>query len=353
MRHIRLSREADAIVVAPASADIIAKMAGGHASDLASTALLASDKPALLAPAMNHRMWHNAATQRNIAFLKEQGHQLIGPDDGAMACGEYGIGRMAEPADILEALIASLGALPAPSEPILLTGTKPLAGRKALVTSGPTYEAIDSVRFLGNRSSGRQGHAIASALKAAGADVTLISGPVDIEDPAGITCHHVESALEMHTAALNALPVDIAVCAAAVSDWKAEKPSDKKIKKSGKPPKIALAENPDILKDIATHKNRPHLVIGFAAETDNLDKNAQAKLKTKKCDWILANDVSGIGAGGQKVFGSTENHIHFYTSETKEDWGRQSKADIAAKLVRHIKQYFDHDTAKHNANAAE
>lgn len=330
MGHIRLSREADLIAVAPASADLIAKMANGFANDLASTVLLASDKPILIAPAMNPQMWNHPATQANIATLRARGVRQAGPNAGDMACGETGWGRMSEPAEILEAIQACLGA-------------KPLAGLKALVTSGPTFEAIDPVRFIGNRSSGKQGHAIAAALQEAGALVTLVTGPVALPDPAGVKTIHVESAAQMLEACEHALPAELAVFAAAVSDWQAAKPQTKKMKKSGAqaPPEIALSENPDILRTIAGLKRgRPTLVIGFAAETDDLEKNAKAKLKSKGCDWIVANAVGPDAQGHEKAFGADENQVTLVTRSAIENWPRASKRAVAAKLAERIAQEF-------------
>lgn len=337
MGHIRLSREADVILIAPASADIMAKMAHGMANDLATTTLLASDKPILIAPAMNHKMWDNPATQENLTTLKERGVSIIGPDEGDMACGEFGMGRMSEPETILEALKDFFF-------------ERPLKGLKAVVTSGPTYEPIDPVRFLGNRSSGKQGHAIAQALSNAGADVTLISGPVNIPNPVGVKTIHVQTAQEMLEASEAALPAQIAICAAAVSDWKAKNTSDQKIKKRDdkSPPTLNLTENPDILKTLSSHANRPELVIGFAAETNDLEKNAKAKLQSKKCDWILANDVSG-----EKVFGKDTNHIHLITSENIDDWGVMPKAKIAEMLVKKVIEYYEQHDREFTADAAE
>ena len=318
MGHIRLSREADVIIIAPASANLIAQIAHGRADDLASTALLASDKPALIAPAMNVRMWENPATQANIEKLKEYGHTIIGPTEGDMACGEYGMGRMLEPEEIFEA-IGGAG------------GKKQLAGKTALVTSGPTYEAIDPVRFIGNRSSGKQGHAIATALKQAGADVTLVTGPVNVPDPAGVKTIHIQTAAEMLKACEDTLPADIAVCAAAVSDW-APKQHEQKIKKRGdsSAPNIELSENPDILKTISNHKNRPEIVIGFAAETENLEENGQAKLAKKGCDIILANLVAQDGA---EVFGTDQNQVSCITASAVDNWPPMTKSAIAKKLT--------------------
>lgn len=324
MGHIRLSREADLIVVAPASANIIAQMAWGLAEDLASTALLAANKPILLAPAMNHKMWDNAATRENLAKLKSRGVLTIGPTEGDMACGEYGMGRMAEPEDILTAIRSFFFELP-------------LKGHSALVTSGPTFEPIDPVRFIGNRSSGKQGHAIAAALAAAGANVTLVTGPVSLKDPLGVKTFHVETADQMLRACEDSLPVDIAICAAAVSDWTPTEPQNHKIKKreNKSAPHLALKENPDILKTLSNHKKRPKLVIGFAAETESLLENARAKLAAKGCDMLLANDV----AEG-KIFGADENHVYLVTRKTAQEWPRSSKNDIARRLVETITDHI-------------
>lgn len=329
MGHIRLTRDADVIVIAPASANLLAQMANGLAQDLASTTLLASDKPAIIAPAMNVRMWENPATQANTEKLKEYGHTIIGPSEGDMACGEYGMGRMLEPEEIFEAITGAEAT----------TGKKPLAGKTAIVTSGPTYEAIDPVRFIGNRSSGKQGHAIATALKQAGADVTLVTGPVSIPDPAGVKTIHIETAQEMLKACEQSLPADIAVCAAAVSDW-APKQHDQKIKKRGdaSPPDIELNENPDILKTIANHKNRPEIVVGFAAETENLEENAKAKLSRKGCDMILANLVAQEDS---EVFGQADGHVYLVTPSSIEDWQPMSKSAIAKKLAETIINALD------------
>lgn len=322
MGHIRLSREADLIVVAPASANMIAKMAQGLADDLASTTLLAADKPVMIAPAMNHMMWQHPATQGNIDTLRARGVHIIGPVAGDMACGEYGPGRLSEPEDIMAAITAFFAA------------AQPLAGMRAVVTSGPTYEPLDPVRFIGNRSSGKQGHAIAAALAAAGAQVTLVSGPVALPDPAGVDVVRVETATDMLAATLAALPADIAVCAAAVSDWSAATIHRQKIKKSGgnTPPDIKLKENPDILAAVArAGRNRPRLVIGFAAETENLLAAAQAKRNAKGCDWIVANDVAA-----ENIFGADENHVVLITQDGAEEWPRASKQHIAQKLVAAI-----------------
>ena len=324
MGHIRLSREADLVVVAPATADLMAKMAAGLADDLASTLLLASDKPVLLAPAMNQQMWGHAATRRNLVTLLADGIAVVGPNPGDMACGETGAGRMAEPHEILAAIEARL-------QP----PARPLAGVRAVVTSGPTREPLDPVRFLSNHSSGRQGHAIARALAEAGAEVTLVSGPVAEPDPLGVRTEHVETARQMLAAVEAALPVEVAVCAAAVADWRPAGLSGGKIKKreGAAPPAIALVENPDILRTLAHHPRRPRLVIGFAAETGDLEALARAKLARKGCDWILANDVS-TGTG---VFGGACNRILLLTgSGPAEDWPELDKLAVARRLVERI-----------------
>jgi phosphopantothenoylcysteine decarboxylase/phosphopantothenate--cysteine ligase len=326
--HIRLSREADLVVVAPATADIIAKMAHGLADDLASTALLATDRPVLIAPAMNPAMWEHPATQRSIAQVQADGVRLVGPNPGDMACGESGVGRMAEPDQIVEAI-----------EQILAAAAGPLRGMRALVTSGPTVEAIDPVRFIANRSSGKQGHAIAAALIGAGAEVVLVSGPVHEPDPAGASVVRVESAREMLAACEAALPVDIAVCAAAVADWRVAESSRDKIKKrpDGVPPTLTLAENPDILKTLSHAAVRPRLVVGFAAETGNVVANGRRKLATKGCDWIVANDVSRE----QATFGSVYNTVQLIRSDADvETWPKLAKAQVASRLVARIADHF-------------
>ena len=322
MGHIQLSRDADVILVAPASADVLAKMAGGLATDLATTALLATDKPVMVAPAMNVRMWEHAATQANIETLKSRGVTVIGPDEGDMACGEFGPGRMSEPLDIAQALID------------FFHGGRPLAGKHALVTSGPTHEPIDPVRYIANRSSGKQGHAIAAALAALGARVTLVTGPVTLKDPVGVATVHVETARDMLAACAEALPADIAVCAAAVADWRTADAAPEKMKKDGKGlPALALAENPDILATLAAPgKSRPALVVGFAAETENVVGHAQAKLARKGCDWICANDVSPETG----TFGGDMNRVHLVTGAGVEDWPALSKAQVGEKLARRI-----------------
>jgi phosphopantothenoylcysteine decarboxylase / phosphopantothenate---cysteine ligase len=321
--HIRLSREADLVVVAPATADLIAKMAHGLADDLASTTLLATDKPVLIAPAMNPQMWAHAATQRNVATLAGDGIRMVGPNPGDMACGETGPGRMAEP----EEIIAAIEAMLQPAE-------RPLAGIRALVTSGPTHEAIDPVRFIANRSSGKQGHAIAAALAVAGADVTLVSGPVHEPDPPGVRVVRVESALQMLEACQAARPIDVVVCAAAVADWRVAEPSSRKVKRQAGAPTLALRENPDILKTLsAAGPTRPRLVIGFAAETDDVLGNARRKLATKGCDWIVANDVSAE----QEVFGGVNNTVQLIRSDADpERWPKLAKSEVASRLVARI-----------------
>ena len=326
--HIRLSREADLVVVAPATADLIAKMAHGLADDLASTALLATDKPVLIAPAMNPAMWAHPATQRSIGQVRADGVRMVGPNPGDMACGETGLGRMAEPEQILAAI-----------EDLLAAEAGPLIGVRALVTSGPTIEAIDPVRFIANRSSGKQGHAIAAALVRAGAEVTLVTGPVHEPDPPGAAVVRVESAREMLEACEAALPVDVAVCAAAVADWRVAEASREKLKKQRgqAPPKLVLAENPDILKTLSHAAERPRLVIGFAAETEDLSGNARRKLAAKGCDWIVANDVSRE----QGTFGGVDNSVQLIRSDAEpETWPKLTKVEVAARLVARIAAHF-------------
>ena len=321
MGHIRLARDADLIVIAPASANIIARIAHGMTDDLATTAVLATGAPILIAPAMNPFMWANPATQANVKILHARGMAFVGPDSGDMACGEDGAGRLSEPMVILSAAEK------------MLPGEGQLAGKHILVTSGPTHEPIDGVRYIANRSSGKQGHAIAGALARHGARVTLVSGPVTTPPPYGVQVVAVETAKDMLTASLAAMPSDIAICAAAVADWCVDAVDDQKIKKSdGQPPALNLTENPDILATISGHNQRPSLVIGFAAETQNVIPYAQEKLKRKGCDWMLANDV-----GGEKsVFGADDNHIHFVTSLGATTWPRMSKHDVAETLCQHI-----------------
>lgn len=327
MGHIELSRWADLVVVAPATADLMAKMAHGHANDLASTALMATDKPVLIAPAMNVRMWTHAATQRNLATLLADGIHVVGPDDGAMACGEFGPGRMAEP-DVIAAEIARL-----------LSGAGPLSGYRALVTAGPTLEPIDPVRFIANRSSGKQGYAIARALAEAGAQTTLVSGPVALAAPPRVKLVKVETAREMLAACESALPADIAVCAAAVADWRTEDLPNAKIKKTaGKAvPELRLVENPDILKTLAQlSKGRPRLVIGFAAETHDVIAHATEKRARKGCDWIIANDVSAATG----VMGGDQNTVHLISAGGREDWPLLSKDEVARQLAARIARHF-------------
>jgi phosphopantothenoylcysteine decarboxylase/phosphopantothenate--cysteine ligase len=321
MGHIELSRSADLVVVAPATADLMAKAANGSANDLASTTLLATDKPVLMAPAMNVRMWGHAATRRNLARLQADGVSFVGPDEGAMACGEYGPGRMAEPQAIFEAIAAALG-------------PKPLVGKRAVVTAGPTAEAIDPVRLLTNRSSGKQGYAIAAALAVLGAEVTLVTGPTALSAPPGVRRVDVESAREMLSACEAALPADIAVCVAAVADWRPAEVAGRKLKKAKGPPEpIALTENPDILASLSKNARRPRLVIGFAAETDDLEANAKAKLAKKGCDWIVANDVSVAG-----TMGGDENAVAVVTPKGIERWERMGKGEVARRLAERMAQ---------------
>ena len=395
MGHIQLSRIADLVLVAPASADILAKMASGIADDLATTALLATDKPVMVVPAMNHRMWSHAATQRNISQLLRDGVHLIAPTEGDMACGEHGVGRMAEPAAIMEVLKQAIGGATSTASPLAGEATRlnkrsefsrsgegasklshnlsspsplasldplpqgqrvspatrsvhmndllsvadnSLAGKKVIITSGPTVEAIDPVRYLGNRSSGKQGHAIAAALAAAGAEVTLISGSVTIPDPAGVRyIIHTGTADAMLTAVEDALPADIFIGAAAVADWRLSKPAKQKLKKKTTDSKLTLELVPtvDILASVAKHKQRPTLVIGFAAETEKLLEHARAKRLAKGCDWLIANEV-----GTSRAFGADDNTVTLITPDAEESWPLASKQDIAGKLVRKIAEHF-------------
>jgi len=323
MGHIQLSRAADLLVVAPASANILAKMAAGLTDDLASTVLLATDKPVLVAPAMNVRMWTHPATVAAMATLRARGVHVVGPDEGAMACNEYGFGRLAEPPAILAAIQA------------LLHPVRPLAGRHALVTSGPTHEPIDPVRYLANRSSGRQGHAIAAALAALGARVTLVTGPVGIPDPVGATVHRVETAEQMLAACMAALPADAAICAAAVADWRMATASDAKIKKAPgvPPPTLALVPNPDILATLAAAgPARPRLVVGFAAETNDILDHAKAKRSRKGCDWIVANDVRPETG----IMGGDLNEVHLINAGGVEAWPLLPKSEVASRLAQRI-----------------
>jgi phosphopantothenoylcysteine decarboxylase/phosphopantothenate--cysteine ligase len=324
--HIRLARETDLIVVAPATADLLAKMAGGHADDLACAVLLATDRPILVAPAMNPRMWEHPATQRNLAQLAGDGVAVVGPNAGEMAeAGEAGIGRMAEPLEIATAALSLLGKD---------EGDKTLAGTRIIVTSGPTHEPIDPVRYIANRSSGKQGHAVAAAAAAAGADVTLITGPVNLPDPLGVNTVRVETAKDMFAAVRAALPADVAVFAAAVADWRVDQPNANKIKKqAGGTPVLGLIENPDILASVAHDANiRPRLVIGFAAETEHIIEHAKAKLARKGCDWIVANDVSADTG----IMGGDRNTVHLVTLQGVESWPPQSKKQVAQALVARI-----------------
>ena len=327
--HIRLARDADLIVVAPATADLMAKMAGGHADDLASAVLLATDKPVLAAPAMNPRMWLHPATRRNHTTLQADGIHFVGPNTGEMAeAGEAGPGRMSEPQEILAAIEHLLADHSAGTRASL-----PLAGRHVLVTSGPTHEPIDPVRYIANRSSGKQGHAIAAAAAALGARVTLVSGPTDLPDPNGVTTIRIESAAEMLNAAKRALPADAAIFAAAVADWRVANAHGEKIKKNGKQktPKLDLVENPDILKTIAYERPgvRPPLVIGFAAETENVIEHAKKKRKAKGCDWIVANDVSPKTG----IMGGDRNRVHLITADSVDTWPEMDKSAVAERLV--------------------
>lgn len=325
MGHIELSRDADLLVVAPATADLMAKMANGHANDLASTALLATDKKVLIAPAMNVRMWLHPATQRNLATLRADGVAVVGPNEGGMACGEFGPGRMSEVPEIIAAIEQLMADTAA---------GRPLAGQHVVITSGPTREAIDPVRYISNHSSGKQGHAIARAAAEAGATVTLVTGPVALPDPVGVTTVHVESARDMMAAVEAALPASIAIFAAAVADWRVADVAGGKIKKGpGGPPTLAFVENPDILATIAKRAtDRPRLVVGFAAETENVVDNARAKLARKGCDLIVANDV----ATGTGTFGGDANTVHLVTPEGVETWERQPKDAVARALVARL-----------------
>jgi phosphopantothenoylcysteine decarboxylase/phosphopantothenate--cysteine ligase len=329
--HIRLSRDADLIVVAPATASLLARMAGGHADDLATAVLLATDKPVLAAPAMNPRMWLHPATQRNVDTLTKDGIGFIGPNRGEMAeSGEAGSGRMAEPLEIVAA-ISNIFAN--------TSATGPLAGRHVVVTSGPTHEPIDPVRYIANRSSGKQGHAIARAAADLGARVTLVTGPVQIPDPSGVSTVHVETAAQMLAAVRAALPADIAIFAAAVADWRVATASDQKIKKdkSAAVPSLQLVENPDILKTIASRSpTRPPLVIGFAAETENVVAFASKKRKAKGCDWIVANDVSP----GTGIMGGDRNAVHLITADGVEDWPAMDKGEVAQRLVERAAEHL-------------
>ena len=323
MGHIELSRAADLVVVAPGTADLMAKLAGGHANDLASTALLATDKRVLMAPAMNVRMWNHPATQRSLKTLIADGVFFIGPNDGEMACGEFGPGRMAEPDEIVVAV-----------ETYFRGGTGALDGVKALVTAGPTQEPLDPVRFIANRSSGKQGYAIADALARAGADTTLISGPVELAPPDHVRILKVTTAREMMAACESILPVDVAICTAAVADWRPEIAANRKIKREngGAAPTIRLVENPDILATLAKHEVRPQLVIGFAAETENVVAHAVAKRLRKACDWIVANDVSPQTG----VMGGDKNTVHLITADGTESWPELAKSEVGRRLAARV-----------------
>jgi phosphopantothenoylcysteine decarboxylase/phosphopantothenate--cysteine ligase len=348
--HIQLSRQADLIVICPATANILAKMAAGIADDLATTILLATDKPVLAVPAMNVRMWQHAATQRNLKQLRDDGITIMDPDEGAMACGEFGPGRLPEPPAVAERICAMLGhgfdaTLTAGRAPTTLSSAalleaqpdfaeinhRSLFGTRVLVTAGPTHEAIDPVRYIANRSSGRQGFAIAAAAAEMGAEVTLVAGPVHLVTPPGVIRIDVETALEMQIEVEKALPTDVAIMVAAVADWRAVDTPGQKIKKDGKGiPPLSLTENPDILASLAKHKQRPKLLIGFAAETEKIVEHAQAKLAKKGCDWIVANDVSG------DVMGGSNNAFHVVTKDGVESWPDSPKDVIARKLMEKI-----------------
>ena len=321
MGHIELSRSADLLLVAPATADLMAKMAHGHANDLASTVLLATDTPVIVAPAMNVRMWQHPATQRNIASLQADGIDFVGPDEGDMACGEYGPGRMSEPLAIVAAVSAKLA-------------VGPLLGKRIVLTSGPTHEPIDPVRYIANRSSGRQGSALAVALAALGAEVVFVTGPAQMASPDGVQVVPVETAQQMLEAVEAALPADAVVCAAAVADWRITTPAEHKMKKQkGTMPQLAFTENPDILARISQRgKDRPQLVVGFAAETDNLLENATAKRQRKACDWIVANDVSSATG----IMGGEENAVTLITDAGVETWPREPKSQVATRLAQRM-----------------
>ncbi|MCH2075860.1 MAG: bifunctional phosphopantothenoylcysteine decarboxylase/phosphopantothenate--cysteine ligase CoaBC [Rhodobacteraceae bacterium] len=320
MGHIELSRSADLIVVAPASADLMAKMAGGICNDLASTLLLATDTPVMVAPSMNVRMWEHPATQRNLATLAKDGITFVGPDEGSMACGEYGPGRMAEPLAIVAAMEAHFAG-------------GPLAGKHIVITSGPTHEPIDPVRYIANRSSGAQGAAIAEAVAALGARVTFVTGPARADRPHGVDIIEVETATQMLAAVQGSMPADAAVFAAAVADWRVDGAADQKMKKEkGGLPTLSFAENPDILATVSQGEGRPELVVGFAAETENVIAHATAKRERKGCDWILANDVSP----GTGIMGGTENDVTLISADGAEDWPRMGKSQVAERLARRI-----------------
>ena len=326
MGHIELSRSADLVLVAPATANLMARMAHGLADDLASTLLLATDKPVMIAPAMNVRMWLHEATQRNLEQLRKDNIEIIGPDEGDMACGEYGLGRMSEPEAIVEAVDRFFEQRPQSQK------QGPLTGLKILITAGPTHEPIDPVRYITNRSSGKQGFALAQAASKLGAKTILVTGPTILKTPSGVTRIDVETAQEMLDASLEVLPVDIGIFAAAVADWRPKQVATAKLKKkAGKAPALAFTENPDILKTISTlKKRRPHLVIGFAAETHDVSANAQAKRKSKSCDWIVANDVSPENG----IFGGDVNRVELISEDGSEAWPEMSKQAVAEKLLK-------------------
>ena len=338
--HIQLSRQADLVVVAPATANILARMASGIADDLATTLLLATDKPVLVAPAMNVRMWHHAATQRNLAQLRADGVHIMEPDSGEMACGEFGKGRLPDPEAIaaeIDRLLAVPRAVdPLAGQPDFEAAALPLAGRHVLITAGPTHEPIDPVRYIANRSSGKQGFAIAAAAARAGARVTLVTGPVHLPTPAGVTRVDVETAREMLAGVEAALPADAAIMVAAVADWRTADAACQKLKKegSGKPAPLALVENPDILATLGRHPQRPALLVGFAAETQKIAEHAQAKLARKGADWIVANDVSG--PPGSSVMGGDSNSVHIITVQGVESWDPMPKDAVAHRLIEKV-----------------
>lgn len=341
MGHIELSRDADLVVVAPATANLLAKMANGIADDLASTLLLATDKKTLVAPAMNLRMWLHPAMQRNVMRLRQDGVLFVGPNDGAMACGEFGPGRMSEPLEIVAAIEEALRSDTLLPLPDARKTPGPLRGKRVVITSGPTHEPIDPVRYIANRSSGRQGHSIAEAARDAGANVVLVSGPVSIPDPANVSVVHVETAEQMLAAVEAALPADLFISAAAVADWRVANAQTEKIKKTGSGmPALIMAENPDILARVSKHARRPPLVIGFAAETEKVIAHAQEKLDRKGCDLIVANDVSP----GSGVMGGEENTVHLVTSGGVESWPRMSKSEVGRKLVERFGQMLEERT---------
>ena len=329
MGHIQLSRAADLLVVAPATADLMAKMAHGLADDLASTALLATDKRILIAPAMNVRMWRHPATQRNVTTLTRDSATIVGPNDGEMACGEFGPGRMAEPGEILDAIVG-----------MLTPKAQPLAGRRVVITAGPTREPIDPVRFISNHSSGKQGYAIAAAAADLGAETILISGPVSLPIPPGVQMIPVETAEQMLAACEGELPADIGIFTAAVADWRVASEAAQKLKKDGSsPPGLTLTENPDILATISQHEKRPRIVVGFAAETENVEAHAAQKLKKKACDLIVANDVSRESG----VFGGDRNRVHLVSASGIESWPEMSKAEVAGKLMDRLTQMLSRE----------